>query len=191
MRTLPSHFHTAALTACAIALGATIAAVSAASLSDLRVTSLLQSFILGGPEPSFDLQAFVSHPCFTIAGNEAKTCAQDFGISESLQSMLNNGTVGAYLRQQGITDSRVPGAAAPSPAASTSTSSTSVPAPEPTPAPKAYQETGSIQMAVTERATIIWKTCKERYRGGDVFLCHARNVKLLNRLDVPVEGNVF
>ncbi len=209
-------FRACLLTGCAIVLGASIA-VSFANDggTPMRVGYFLNGFIMGSPNDirdsavpfagtNFDIASFMTHPCYDIAGMEAKMCADSYGLTESLHSMLSRGIVTAYLRDRGIFSGTVtfevaptgPTAAAASSSSSSSGSEESVTTPVTTETtvtplvPLARQQT-EAERDLAQQTKSLWAICHQKFSGKEARLCFQRNHNLLFRHDVNVEGNVY
>lgn len=195
MKLFPMHLRASTITGTLVALGATMAiALANGTSSPLQVSRFLDSFVLGAPNDlrdalnplagsHFDIVAYKAHPCYDIVGNEAQTCADQYGITESLRSMLENGRVSAHLRARGLL------AAAPVPTAITVTPSPV--APEPTVVEKPAVTDALYQRLLVERGKRLWDAC--RGNAGSMRSanhCYARHMRLLTRFDVAIEGNV-
>ncbi len=50
----------------------------------------------------FDIQGFTNHPCYQIAGIEAKICNDQYGLTAPLKTYVNNGMLYSYLNQKGL-----------------------------------------------------------------------------------------
>lgn len=194
MDSMRNHLRASAWTGCLIALGATIAVTLAAapSSNDLRVAQFLDGFILGQnndlrsadnplAQTRFDIVALAAHPCYDIAGSEAVMCADMYGITESLHSMLDTGKIIAHLRNRGVI------AAAPVVPVQAETVVTKT-----EPEPNVIELTESeFQRMITERGKELWSVCRE-ISGSlqEANHCYARNIRLLSRFDVSLAGNV-
>ncbi len=57
----------------------------------------------------FDIGGYVSHPCYVIAGVETKVCEDQYGLTQSLKTYLDDGSLLGYLRANGLAIGAVAG----------------------------------------------------------------------------------
>ena len=190
MPTFKNHTNAALATCSLVLLGATIAGALAATTGNARADRLLDSFITGGSNSTFDLAAFIAHPCYPIVGIEAQMCKESYGLTESLKNMLESGQVAEDLRQRGINASSLPQASV-EPSSSTS-SSMSVFSSSSSSSPGTGRGSTEVsqQRSLSDRSRELWAICKQWFRGPALSSCFQRNARLLSRSDVDVEGNV-
>lgn len=203
MNSASRHLRAFALTGCALVLGASIA-VSFANDggSPTQIGYFLNGFVMGSPNDirdskvpfagtNFDIASFMTHPCYNIAGVEAKMCADSYGLTESLHSMLSRGIVTAYLRDTGVFTGAVtfeaPAAAITAAASSSSAGTEPVVTPL---VPLARQQTEEEKF-LAQQTKALWDICHQKFSGREARLCFQRNRHLLIRHDVNVEGNVY
>lgn len=184
------HLRAGTVTGTIVALGATVAIALAAGAEDnYFATRLLQAFVLGAPNDlkdlnsplsgaHFDIAAYKAHPCYDIVGNEREMCEEQYGLRESMRSLLERGVVTSYLKQRGLLTVNI------EPAQNIVLSQTS----RPTTGTFTYSP---HQQMMTERGKRLWSVCRNRAGSwSDAQYCYARNVRLLSRFNVVVEGNV-
>lgn len=152
----------------------------------------------------FDISAFMNHPCFQIAGTEADMCKTQFGVTTSLKSFLDDGSLIAYLRTQGIVAGGVTSSASSSSMSSTgstmssSSSSSSMMSSSSSSVESSSSSSNNVQtidvIAVRQqRSDLLWSICSEMEKNDRAATadCYQRNMSLLQRLNVPLRGNVF
>ncbi len=135
----------------------------------------------------FDLASYMAHPCYEIAGLEQQICSENYGLDKSLHAFLDDGSVMQYLRMNRL----IAAAASSSSSAAPQTSSAPMLIPQTTEAPKAEMTEATFQQIITKRSRQLWNECRG-IAGSvkDATSCYQRNVRLLSRFDVQIEGNV-
>lgn len=192
MHTLQTQLRTSIITGSLVILGVTVAVALAGPSESLQVAHLLHSFVLAQPNDlrdpvnplagaSFDLVAYMAHPCYNIVGMEKKMCEDQYGLTESLRSLLESGRVVSYLKQRGLLAAEPPTSSTPAPVAT-------APAPTPT-----YELNSTLyHKLLVERGKILWSACRARAGSWkEANHCYARNTRLLSRFNVPIQGNVY
>lgn len=194
MKTLSRHLRAGTITASLVMLGATMAVAVASEIgTSYQNSRLIDSFVLGAPNDLrdagnpfagslFDIISFKAHPCYDIAGMEAQMCADQYGISESLRSMLESGKVAMHLRNRGLL------AAAP---AGAPVAGTVVTAPVPVSNPDPATSDSGYKERITQRGQRLWATC--RANSGSLHeanYCYARNMRLLTRFGAEITDSV-
>ena len=194
MQTLRRHMNAATVTGCVLALGASIAIAAAASNGRGHLYAFLHTFDLAAPNEirdarnpfagaNFDIASLMAHPCYEIVGIEAQMCTDNYGLEKSLHAYVDDGTIMKYAKDQKL----IVSASGPSAQPTTQPVVTLQPIAEPT-----VEFTQALnQKTITERSHMLWNACRG-IAGSmkDATSCYQRNVRLLSRFDVSIEGNI-
>lgn len=199
--------------------------ISFAGAEEATLPSFALSFVQTSPNAvadgvfagaKFDIEGYLSHPCYVIAGVETKACKDQYGLTESLKTHIENGSMLAYLRAHGLANGSGVAASSVSSASSmSSASSVSSEASDVSDTTPVKNETESkiakpvMQPAVTRilndsikteedfdalrqnRSNAIWNHCSMQFNTRyEMTACFQRNMKLMMRLDTPIEGNI-
>ena len=195
-----SHLHASALTCLLIAAGASVAMTFASSQGDsTRMNRFLDTFILTVPNDirdagnplagtRFDLTSFTTHPCYQIIGSEAKLCERQYGITQDLKDLLENGTVIGYMRQKGLVAETSPNTT-PNMSSPTTVSSTYT---------GHMMTDGTIILSDTEYKNLIslrgkqlWVACGKKFKDSkNLSRCYQRNIRLISRFSTPLVSNI-
>jgi hypothetical protein len=163
----------------------------------------------------FDIGGYVSHPCYVIAGVETKVCEDQYGLTQSLKTYLDDGSLLGYLRANGLAIGAVATSSQSSVSSMSSASSVSSAASSTSETAPAMNESSSeaanpaMLPAVTRilndsikteddfdalrqnRSNAIWNHCRMQFNTRyEMTACFQRNMKLMMRLDTPIEGNI-
>ena len=190
-----------------------------AGAEDSTLPSFALSFIQDTPNivqdgpfagAKFEIGGSMSHPCYEIAGMEAKICEDQFGLTQSLKTYIDNGSLLAYLQSKGLTV----GSKAVMSSSSTSSSSSSVSSAMSSSSAmsevsSSSEMSNSSEPIVTHvlndtikteadfeqlrqnRSDELWSMCGKEFRTRyAVAACFQRNMNLLLRYDTMIEGNV-
>ena len=156
----------------------------------------------------FDIGGYMSHPCYDIAGVEAKTCKDQFGLTEPLKTYIENGSLLSYLQANGLALGGMPVMSSSSSMTSVSSAMSS--------SSSMMSETSSSSSAMSEatapvttilndavhtqadfdqlrqnRSHDLWTVCDNAYEGRyNKAACYQQNISLLMRYDTPIDGNV-
>lgn len=205
MHIASKHLHSSLLTGLLVLGGLTVS--FAAAQTESPVSSYVHSFVLPFPNSitegqfagaKFDIGAFMNHPCFTIAGTEAQSCKEQFGISASLKTYLDDGSLLSYLGTHGLlatgmnvsssSESSISSASSESSASSASSVSSASSL-----SSSSVSSATDIDTILQERSDMLWDICLEMSKGNraETTDCYQRNMKLFQRYNVPLEGNVY
>ncbi len=190
-----------------------------AGAEDFTLPTFALSFIQTSPNTvtdgpfagaKFDIGGYLNNPCYQIAGTEAQTCEDQFGLTESLKTYIDNGSLLAYLQANGLaTGNYATISSSESSASSVSNAASSVSSESTTATSESSSVTSTPEPAATSvlndsikteadfdllrqnRSNAVWFYCSEhndtRY---EITACFQRNMKLIMRLNSAIEGNI-
>jgi hypothetical protein len=185
MMSASKHAQLAILSGLSIVSGLTIALVGAQNVDPLPAYAL--SFITTEPNvitdtgnpfagAKFDIQSYVSSPCYDIVGNEQAMCASQYGITTPLKQYVIDGSLLQYLNNNGLLAKAAIAADQPS-------SPSEVITPNQNP-------NDAYDMEHRARNEHLWSVCKSKYADySDAAFCFQRNIKLARRFGMAIDDS--
>lgn len=152
----------------------------------------------------FDMRSLYSHPCYEIVGIETQMCQDRFGITRELKSYVFSGELTQFIQSRNLFD-REKTIVLPQPTPLQESQNTTIPTVQPTNfapylAPTVQQkseeqiraeEAARYNAIRRDRSRILWEICGSKFKHqADVSGCYQRNIRLVRRMNVAIEGNV-
>lgn len=191
--------------------GVTVAFTSAYAGEVVQSSSVLSQFILNNANDVtdsanpfagawFDMRSLYSHPCYEIVGIETQMCHDRFGIDRELKSYVMSGELTRFLQARNLFD-REKTIVLPQPVQNTETINQNVQTDftrylGPTVREKNEEQIRAEEAARynairADRSHILWEICSDKSdKQAEISACYQRNIRLVRRMNVVIEGNV-
>lgn len=135
----------------------------------------------------FDIQSYMSHPCFQIVGSEAALCRDQYGITTPLQQYIQDGSLLGYLASRGLlVNNNVVNTMQQSTSSESTSASTQsfVPAADLT----WQQQVENFERERAQRNMMLWAICQMKNSDySDAAFCFQRNIRLTRRFSAPMD----
>jgi hypothetical protein len=186
------------LAGCMALCGISVMVAAAQEQAVVQNTGVLQAFVLGNQNDVtdplnpfagawFDIRSFMSHPCYEINGTEAQMCRDSYGITTPLKTYMDNGQLMAFVSAHKLFDSEKTIVLASPSDGVTLTSAPMEVSNEQIHA----QENADMYQKREDRGNQLWEMCGKMFKDqGEMAGCYQRNIRLIDRFTVDMEGNV-
>ncbi len=137
---------------------------------------------------AFDIQAFMRDTCFNPTPFDMPGCQYRFGSYADLQKTLNDGTLLRILKQNNV----LSGADQTSKVVASAATQVQSSAPSAEGKAVLIDAQRSYQQQLEDRGATLWKECRKLSASTqDRAACYQRNVRVIQRTNLPVEGNIY